>query len=239
MKTIKLTTLLLLVTLVSSCNFNIQWGQENGNGNVVTEERFVDDFTGVRGSAGMDVFLTEGDENRVVVEADENLMDIIETYVDGNTLKINTTKSIGKAKSRKVHVTYKHLDHIEASSGADVIGNSVVRSETITLDSSSGADLEVEIFAKEVYLNSSSGSDLKVSGRANRAIADASSGSDLRARELETKSCKAEASSGATIDITVIDQMEGSASSGGDIRYYGNPSDVSVRENPSGDVRKM
>ncbi len=239
MKTIKITLLLFLATMASSCQFDLQWGQVNGNGNVVTEERAVSDFSGVRGSAGMDVYLTEGDENLVVVEADENLMEVIETYVEGNTLKISTTKSIGKSKSRKVHVTFKSLDKIEASSGADVTSNSIIRSETLSLDSSSGADLEVEIFAKEVYINTSSGSDLKVSGRANRVIADASSGSDLRARALETKSCRAEASSGATISITVLDQMEGSASSGGDIRYYGNPSDVSVRENPSGDIRKM
>ncbi|MCB0465935.1 MAG: DUF2807 domain-containing protein, partial [Aequorivita sp.] len=59
--------------ILSSCHFNISTG-ENGNGKVVTEERNVtEDFNEVRGSAGLDVYLTQGDENKIVVEADENL----------------------------------------------------------------------------------------------------------------------------------------------------------------------
>lgn len=239
MKAIKILCALAIALTVTSCHFDVHWGQIDGNGNVITEIREVGDFTGVRGSAGMDVFLTEGTENKVVVEADENLMEIIETSVEGNTLKIGTQKSIGRSKSRKVHVTYVKLENIEASSGADVIANSVIKNETLSLESSSGADLELEILAKEVYINTSSGADIKVTGRAERLVADASSGSDLKARQLEVLSCKAEASSGASIEVNTKKEMEGHASSGGDIRYYGNPSDVSVRDGVSGNVRKM
>ncbi|MEZ4858188.1 MAG: head GIN domain-containing protein [Flavobacteriaceae bacterium] len=239
MKTIKILAVIFIGMATTSCHFDINLGEVNGNGNVITEERNVGDFTSVRGSAGMDVFLTEGTENKVVIEADENLMENIETYVENGMLKVTTKKSIGRSKSQKAHVTYVKLESIEASSGADVIGNSIIKNETLSLSSSSGADLEVEILAKEVYASTSSGADLKISGRATRLIADASSGSDLKARELEVISCKAEASSGADITVNVKEQMEGHASSGGDIKYYGNPSDVSVRDGASGDVRKM
>jgi len=239
MKNVKFILIALVSIVATSCNFDIRLGQENGNGNVVTEEREVGNFNAVRGAAGIDVFLTEGTENKVVVEADENLMEIIETRVDGNTLKISSTKSIGRSKSKKVHVTYTQLESIEASSGADVIGNSVVRSETLSLDSSSGADLEVEIFANEVYISCSSGADVKVSGTASKLTADASSGSDIKARQLEVVSCKADVSSGADISVYVKESLKATASSGGDIKYYGNPSDVSVADGVSGNVRKM
>jgi hypothetical protein len=239
MKTIKILVFAFIGIVATSCQFDINLGEVNGNGNVTTETRNVGDFTAVRGSAGMDVFLTEGSENKVVIEADENLMENIEAYVENGVLKISTKKSIGRSKSQKAHVTYISLESIEASSGADVIGNSVIKSETLSLESSSGADLEVEILAKEVYASSSSGSDLKISGKATRLIADASSGSDIKARELEVISCKASASSGADISVNVKEQMDGKASSGGDIKYYGNPSDVSVKDGTSGNVRKM
>ena len=239
MKTIKILIVAFIGVVATSCHFDINLGEINGNGNVTTETREVGDFTGVRGSAGMDVFLTQGSENKVVIEADENLMDNIEAYVENGVLKITTKKSIGRSKSQKAHVTYVALESIEASSGADVIGNSVIKSETLSLESSSGADLEVEILSKEVYASSSSGSDLKISGKATRLIANASSGSDIKARELEVISCKASASSGADIAVNVKEQMEGKASSGGDIKYYGNPSDVSVKDGTSGNVRKM
>mgnify|MGYP001300613981 CR=1 FL=1 len=239
MKTLKVLVAFVAAIALTSCNFDIRFGQVNGNGNVLTEERPVSNFTAVRGSAGIDVYLTEGTENKVVVEADENLMEIIETYVDGNTLKITSNTSIGHCKAKKVYVTYENLESIEASSGADVIGNSVIKSETLSLESSSGADLEVEVFAKEIYANTSSGADLKVSGTANRLVAEASSGSDLKARQLEVISCKASASSGADITVNVKEDIDASASSGGDVKYFGNPSDVSVKDSQSGNVRKM
>lgn len=239
MKTFKILTALFIAFSLSSCHFDLHFGQVNGDGNVITEERPVGDFTGVHASEGMNVFITEGDENKVVVEADANLHEIIETYVEGDVLRIGTEKNIGHSKAKKVYVTYKSLKSLDASSGADLIGNSVVRSEVLALETSSGADMEVEIMAKEVYANSSSGSDLKLSGKASRLIADASSGSDIKARQLEVLTCKAEASSGASISVNVKDEMDGSASSGGDIKYYGNPSDVSVRDGVSGSVRKM
>ncbi len=240
MKSIKLIAAALIGISLTACNFDIQLGQVSGNGNVVTEDRPVtSDFDAVKGSAGLDVFLTEGDENKIVVEADENLMEVIETEITNGELRIGTNKSIRRSKSQKVHVTYVSLNKVSASSGSDVISNSVIKSENLSLDSSSGADLEVEIIAKEVYADVSSGADLKVSGRAERLVAEASSGSDLKARDLEVKKCKANASSGADIVVNVREEIEGRASSGGDIRYYGDPTAVSVKDGASGSVRKM
>jgi len=215
-------------------------GQENGNGNVVTEEREVtQDFDEVKGSRGLDVYLTKGNENKIVVEADENLLDLIETNISNGKLTITSSKNIGRAKSKKIHVTYVELSKIEASSGADVIGNSVIKSETLTLDCSSGADLEVEVFTKQLYAETSSGADIDVSGKASILNAKASSGSDLNAKKLQVLTCNAKASSGANITVNVKDNLDAKASSGGDVKYYGNPVSVTKKDGSSGSIRKM
>lgn len=240
MKSIKTLLLLVLVATITSCQFDVNLGHENGNGNVTTQERSVDqDFDKVRGSSGIDVYLTEGSENKIVVEADENLLEFIETNVSNGKLIIRSSKNIGRSKAKKVHVTYIKLSSIEASSGADVIGKSVIKNETINLDCSSGADLEVEVFAKELYAESSSGADLDVSGKASTIYANASSGSEINAKNLNTITCNAKASSGADITVTVKDKINAKASSGGDVRYYGDPVSVTKKGGKSGNIRKM
>lgn len=240
MKPIKTLLLLVLVTVISSCQFDVILNQENGNGNVTTEERTVNqEFDKVRGSSGIDVYLTEGSENKIVVEADENLHEFIETNISNGKLTIRSSKNIGKAKAKKVHVTFTNLSSIEASSGADVIGKSVVKNETINLDSSSGADLEVEVFAKDVYVETSSGADINVSGKASNIYANASSGSEINAKNLLTVTCNAKASSGADIVVNVKDKIDAKATSGGDVRYYGDPELVSKKGGRSGSVKKM
>jgi hypothetical protein len=238
MKSIKTLLLLVLVASITSCHFDL--GHENGNGNVTTQERAVNqDFDKVRGSSGIDVYLTEGSKNKIVVEADENLIDLIETNISNGKLTIRSSKNIGRSKAKKVHVTFIKLSSIEASSGADIIGKSVIKNETISLDCSSGADLEVEVFAKELYAETSSGADLDVSGKASTMYANASSGSELNAKNLNTITCNAKASSGADIIVTVQDKINAKASSGGDVRYYGDPVSVSKKDGKSGNIRKM
>tara|TARA_B100000809_G_scaffold162008_1_gene159314 strand:+ start:14545 stop:15261 length:717 start_codon:yes stop_codon:yes gene_type:complete len=238
MKSIKTLLLLVLVASITSCHFDL--GHENGNGNVTTQERAVNqDFDKVRGSSGIDIYLTEGSENKIVVEADENLIDLIETIVTNGKLIIRSSKNIGRSKAKKVHVTFIKLSSIEASSGADIIGKSVIKNETINLDCSSGADLEVEVFAKELYAETSSGADLDVSGKASAMYANASSGSELNAKNLNTITCNAKASSGADIIVTVQDKINAKASSGGDIRYYGDPVSVTKKDGKTGNIRKM
>lgn len=240
MKSIKTLLLLVLVATITSCQFDVNLGHENGNGNVITEERSVEqDFEKVRGSSGIDVYLTEGSENKIVVEADENLLEFIETNISNGKLTIRSSKNIGRSKAKKVHVTYTKLSSVEASSGADVIGKSVIKSETLNLDSSSGADLEVEVFAKELYAETSSGADIQVSGKASNIYANASSGSELNAKDLITLNCNAKASSGADIVVTVKDKINAKASSGGDVRYYGDPVSVTKKGGKSGNIRKM
>ncbi len=239
MKTINIITAIGAAFLLSACNLHINTG-ENGNGKVVTQERNVTkDFTEVRGSAGLDVYLTQGDENKIVVEADENLQQYIETDVENGKLHVTTSENIGRSKAKKVYVTFKELNTVEASSGADVTGNSVIKSENLSLKSSSGADLKVEIFSKNLTAKTSSGADLVVSGKASSLQADASSGSELNAKELLVISCNAEASSGAEVTVNVKDNLETKVSSGGDVNYYGNPVSVNSNKSHSGSVNKM
>lgn len=240
MKTIKVISAFTLLVLLGSCNFDINFGHENGNGNVVTEERAISgNFDKVKGSAGLDVYLTEGSENKVVVEADENLLEFIETEVHNGRLKVTTTRNIGRNRAKKVHVTYTRLEEVAASSGADVIVNSILKNETILFDVSSGADLEAEVFAKEVFAEASSGAELKVTGKATSLKANSSSGSEINARQLLVINCNADASSGGDITVNVKEKLRTEASSGGTIKYYGNPEAVSKNNSRSGNVKKM
>lgn len=238
----KTTTYLLSLgaaLLLCACNINITSG-ENGNGNVVTQEREITgDFSEVSGSAGLDVYLSQGNENKIVVEADENLLPLIETEVEAGKLSVTTNQNIGRSKAKKVYVTFKEINAVEASSGAEVTGNSVIKSQNLSLKCSSGADLEVEIFAEEVTAKASSGAEMKVAGTATMLRADASSGSELDAKDLMVLNCAAEASSGAEITVNVKEKLETHVGSGGDINYYGNPLSVNSNKSHSGSVNKM
>ncbi len=231
MKTI--ITFLILATSLVSCQININ--QVKGNGHVVTEERPVNQpFDQVKVSRGLHLILTEGTEDKITVEADENLQELITTQITNGKLTITSTENIGRAEAKNIYVTYTAIKEIAASSGSEVTATNVINSEFLTLDASSGADIIVDVFSKELYLDCSSGADIEVTGKAKTLNANASSGSDIDAKELSVSEGTVKASSGADVTITVLKKLEATASSGGHVSYYGNPKEVIKHKNASG-----
>ena len=234
----RITIALILALIMSSCAFDVNFGAgKRGNGDVVKENReVIEDFTVVSASEGLDVFVSQGSDFDISVEADENIIDLIGTDIRDGKLKVHAIENIGRA-TKKVYVTLPEVTGLYASSGADLVSQGSIEAEKVKLDSSSGADIKVELDADEVDANSSSGADIRINGQANLFYADASSGSDIKAKDFLVKTCNANASSGADITVNVSESLTADASSGADISYTGDAS-VQKKKSVSGSVHK-
>lgn len=223
-----------------SCNMDIQIGEGRiGNGNVVTAERSVEGtFNAIEASSGIDLYLTQGNNTSITVEADENLHEIIITEVRDNTLKVYLDENVKRSKAQKVMVIFKDIASIKSTSGSDVYSTNTITAETLTLKSTSGSDMELSVNTETIDCKSTSGSDMKLSGKTNHLTAEATSGSDIKAGDLKAQSSKVRASSGADITVNTSKELIAKASSGGDIKYYGNPDKVEKTDGVSGSVSK-
>ena len=227
--------------MLMSCQFNGNFGTGvRGNGNVESIEREInEDFNEIKVSRGLDVYLTQSDDVSLKVQADENLHDIIMTEVENNVLRIYADENIKYASSKKVMVSFKDISKISSSSGSDVYSTNTITTENLEISTSSGSDMELDIDTHVTECSSSSGSDLRLSGKTDKLYADASSGSNIKAGNLKTSTCEARASSGADITVNTAKELYAKASSGGDIKYYGNPDKVSKKDGVSGSIRKQ
>ena len=235
----KLIIASILSLLVSSCKFDINLNSVRGNGDVTTVTRSINkNFNTIKVSRGLDVYITQSNNESITVEADDNLHDIIITEVENNVLKIYADENIRFSKSKKVMVSFKNISKITATSGSDVISTNVIKADDLELLTASGSDMKVEIETNSATCESSSGSDLRVSGKTNKLYAEASSGSDIKAGNLKALETTARASSGADITLNTTKTLIAKASSGGDINYYGNPEKVKKSDGVSGSIRK-
>tara|TARA_R110002049_G_scaffold14471_1_gene61080 strand:+ start:2247 stop:2972 length:726 start_codon:yes stop_codon:yes gene_type:complete len=233
----RITITLILAILFSSCGFDINFGNgKKGNGIVDEESRTVtSDFTAVSVSEGLDVYVTQGSDFEIVVEADENIIDLIGTDIKNGTLRIHAIENIGRA-TKKVYVTLPVIIALETSSGAALFTKNAIDAENIELSASSGSNLQIgELKAENVSTDSSSGAHIKLAGEAEILNSNASSGSGIKAENLRTAKCNASASSGAGITVNVSESLIAKASSGGDIRYTGNAK-VEHEKSSSGSV---
>ena len=232
----KLLALLFVSVLMSSCNVNM-FNRVNGNSNVVTADRSTSQkFTKIKVSTGLDLYLSQGTKNKVTLEADENLHDIIITEVNDGVLKIYSEKNIWQAKARKVYVTVKNLDGLTATSGSDVYTEEVLKVESIKVSTASGADIRIALDADTVETSATSGSDIRISGTANNHTSRANSGASIEAYKLISKNATVNVSSGADINIYASESINAKASSGGDIDFKGNPREINKKSSSGGSV---
>ena len=197
----KIITILFVATIFSSCGVDM-FNRVNGNRNVVTQDRSVkDDFTKIKVSTGLDLYISQGSRNEITVEADENLQDIIMTEVRDGVLKIYSEKNIWRAKARKIYVTISNLEEITATSGSDVYAKETLKVNDIKISATSGADIRISVDANTVETNSTSGSGIEISGIANNHNSKATSGSSIDGYELRSKNANAKVTSGADINI--------------------------------------
>ena len=230
----KLLSLSIIVVFFASCSFTGVKGSEN----VITQEREIkEQFSEVKVSMGIDLFLTQGNNVKLTIEADDNIIDLLITEVKGDVLHIYFDKNIGRVESKKVYLTMSDINSLSASSGADIVTKSKIVTDKLNLSASSGADIEAELEVKELICKSSSGSDIELKGTSNKANVKASSGSEIDAAALIASFVTAESSSGADISITANESITADASSGGDINYKGSPKEKDIEKSSGGSVR--
>jgi hypothetical protein len=209
----------------------------SGNGNVVEETRDVSGFTGVHVSSGIDVFLSEGDRFEVRVEADENLMDVIETEVRGNMLEVGTDRvTIHRARSKKVYVTLPELKELKISSAGDCEGQNMFHCGELRLGISSAGDLSLEVEADRINLDISSSGDATIGGRTGHLEASLSSAGDLNAWDLEARVVDVSVSSAGNAHVFATAEITMNASSAGNIYYHGGARVVHSQSSSAGSI---
>jgi hypothetical protein len=237
MKIYSLASLVAITVLLSGCMINVQ-DSIKGNGHVVKQNRDVSDFNRLKVGSGIDVYLTQGDNYTLEVEADENLQSWIRTEVSGNELHIFTDKSIRFAKTKKVYVTCKTLERIDISSAGDVTGMTPFKTDKLDIEMSSAGDLKFEVEASEIDISISSAGNAYLKGNTNVLKADLSSAGDLNAYDLIAKTGEISVSSAGNARVYVTDEASFRSSSAGDIDYRGEPKIREIRTSSAGSVNK-
>lgn len=232
----------ILVGIICLCITTITDGQNRrtvyGNNHVVKKPREAGQFTGLRVSTGIDVYLQQNDNVSIVVEADENLHEYIETEIRDGILHIYTEANIREAEMKRVYVTMKEIRSLKTSSAGDIIGETSIKTDKIQLSASSAGNIKLEVYAKEIEADISSSGDVTLSGEADNLDARLSSAGDLNAYGLEVREADISASSAGDADISVSEKLQARASSAGDINYRGNPKYIDAHSSSAGGVHR-
>lgn len=238
MKNLKIALALFLVFGITICAEGQIRRTVTGNNKVVKQNREAGNFTGLRVSSGIDVYLKQGGNETISVEADENLHEYIITEIRNGVLNVYTEVNIRHAEMKRVYVTMKDIRSLKTSSAGDIIGETPVKSDILELSATSAGDIKLEVYARLIEADISSSGDVTLTGEADKLYATLSSAGDLNAFGLEVREADVSASSAGDASINVVERLRARASSAGDINYRGNPKYVDAHSSSAGSISR-
>lgn len=236
MKKLRLITLLILTFGITFCTDGQIRRTVSGNGDVVKKERNAGDFSGLRVSSGIDVYLRQTGKESIEVEADENLHEYIITEIKNDILHVYSDANIRRAEMKRVYVTMDKINSLRTSSAGDIIGETPVRTDNLELSASSAGDIKLEVYVKELDIDISSSGDITLNGEADLMDVSLSSAGDLNAYGLEVREADVSASSAGGADVNVTERLRARASSAGDVNYRGNPKYIDAHSSSAGGI---
>ena len=233
-------SLLLLAGLVTT-----SFAQKTIN-DANAEKRTVGSFHGIDVATGIELTLTKGTTEEVAVSASEKeFRDKIVTEVVNGILKIHYETKTGainrknESKNLKAYVSYKSLDLLYVTTGAEVNIEGILEAQKLELKANTGGLVKGEINIGSLKVGQNTGSKITLSGKVDNLEADGDTGSKFMGENLNTNTCSVEMSTGAGIYISVEKELNVKANTGGYIKYKGNAGVREIRTNTGGTVSKI
>lgn len=154
--------------------------------NVEKETRQVESFREIDAGGAFVIYLSQGPQQTVAVEADAEWLDKIRTTVKNGTLYLDLKDDKGvrnrNIKAMNVYITMPEVTHIDVSGATHIKPQTPIRSEgSVSFDLSGASQLsELTVTCKKCNLNLSGASHATVNLTCDEADVDVSGASNLR-----------------------------------------------------------
>jgi hypothetical protein len=234
MKSFSFLALTFTVILFSSCNSD---DLVLATGKKVTLNQNIENFTSIEVSDDIEVRLTKGTKEGVVLTTEENIANHFNIRKVGSTLKIemDDDKVIIGGHNSFVDITYIGLTELLLNDGAKLTGSNLMEVNDLTILLDGDVDLELEILSKILRVKLSGDSNCDLKGQTESLNAIVSNDSKIDALGLETNKLMCDLNGSSAMIISVNETLEVNATGESTLTYRGNGQVIS--KNLSGDSK--
>lgn len=192
---------------------------EKGDEKVVTVERTdLAPFTEIEAGGIFNIIISQGETYKVIIEADENLLDKITTTVINNRLLIESS-AIEKVTRLMITVVSPQYTAIIGSGASNFETNGIINSTNIYLDFSGASEANLNINSNKLTTNISGACDIKLAGNAGDFTATLSGASNLDAEKFLATKTTVDASGAASATVFAYEKGDAVVSGVADVEF--------------------
>ncbi len=198
--------------------FSFNFGGVHGSGSMKSETRNVSGFSAIDVSGAFEVEIVAQKDFSVEVEADDNLLELIKTEVDGDTLKIKSEKSLKSSNPLKIRISAPNIESLDLS-GASKVNIVNLNNDSLSLDSSGASKIKIEGTTKSF--------DVEMSGA-----------SRLDAENLKAENVSVDSSGASSAYVFVTNELKADLSGATNVTYSGSPKNIQKKTSGASSVKE-
>jgi hypothetical protein len=230
MKTKIINSCILLVFFfaLSSSTF-----AQEPNGNAV-QERVLQSVSGIKIGGATNVYLTQGTEDKIKIEAPDKYINSIKSEVNDGVLTLS-----GKVeKATKIEITVKDLKSIALTGASELKSTNAINVDNLKVKIDGSGDLKLDVVANNLNIQIDGAGDVKIKGTAQSADFTINGAGDVKAGELVCKKCNVNISGAGEAKLNVTDELTADVSGAGSVKYKGEPKIINKNISGAGEFKK-
>lgn len=209
------------------------FAQTDGDKGLTKRTYTLDEFDKIDVNGARTVFLSQGDEYTVVVEADAKLQEFVTLGVKNNTLSFDFSKKITKYKELNFYVTAPSFSRIESSGASDVKSLSTLSGKELRIDASGASDIKLDVEYSSIVSDLSGASDITLSGTTVSNVVESSGASDFHGKNLVSSTSVVHASGASSCFVNSKVNLTYEVSGASDVKYVTKPETIIINKNDS------
>jgi len=229
----------LSLFIITSCASDEDNGVK-GEGSVVSIVKPVESFNRLKIEGVFNVFLNQDDTEKVRIEAEQNILDLIEVYNDGKTLIIDydTKGAVSKSENVNLYITIEDLKELDLEIVGNVKTKNSLDLSKFLLTNNSVGNVDFSLLSKKFTIINNSVGDLNLFGLVDKFTLDNNSVGNVNAYPLTAEKVIIENNSVGNIKVNANYSIEIENNGVGNITYKGNPEKRSIENNALGSVQE-
>ena len=232
------------IILIAGCTSLPKFNQKvYGSGNVVKETRVLQDFTEVVLSEEGDLFIEIGNQNKLVIEAEDNLQEYLIPETGDNVLdikKLPENITLNGTKPIRYYLTVKELKSLTGKNSGDVNITEVYTDSFSVRITGSGSVHIGKLYAQHLEIELTSSGNLTIdSGEAEEQLVKLSSSGEYNGKNVACKTAYVALTSSGDATLNVLEDLTADLSSSGNVYYLGSPKVVYNDSSSTGRARSL
>lgn len=215
-----------------------------GSGQTASETRTPGAFDGVATRGAFDVTVQQGPAHQIVVQADDNLLEHLESVVEpgstGAVLQLRWRRgiSLSQRSTVKVTVTTPTLNSL-ASAGSGDFRVGAFQTPRLRVSLSGSGDVQFEnLQTEDLSVSVAGSSDVRGTGSARKLAISVAGSGDVQLLELKSEEVSVRIAGSGDVKVNAARTLEIGIAGSGDVTYTGDAT-VSSRIAGSGRIRKQ